>query len=160
VKLFNFVLLLTLSFSVKANNLELFSPQLLCQKNNGSKAYEYYAGVYIKNVYNDKITVVTEISKPFVSTRADKVIGVYLSTSNVISINDILLIPSVVDFKLVTLKPGEATYVGRKFESNYLFDCADLFYSISDSFSERFGYWDGVASIENVKVKHYEKCSA
>ena len=160
MKSFCFLLLLVFSFSIHAQELQLFSPNLICKKSEGRKPYEYYAGVYIKNISESEVTVVTEISKPAVSTRSGKVIGVYLSNRAIISVKDIPLIPSIVDFKLVTLRPGEATHVGGKFESKYLFSESPIFYSMNDNYDGRFGFWSGITSIENVKVQRYEECNS
>ncbi|MDO6567717.1 hypothetical protein Q4561_11665 [Alteromonas sp. 1_MG-2023] len=159
MKLFCFFLLLVFSFPIHAQELQLFSPNLICKKSEGRKPYEYYAGVYIKNISKNEVTVITKTSKPSVSTRSGEVIGVYLSTRGITSVNDTPLIPSIVDFKLVTLRPDEATHVGGKFESQHLFSEAPIIYSIDDTYNGRFGFWSGITSIENVKVQRFEECN-
>lgn len=146
------------SYSISAEELELFSPQLLCKRMDGENSYEYYGGFYIRNMSKKEITVISDTKKPFLVISKDKPVQIYFATENVISINDIPLIPSIIEFKLVILRPGEATYIGDKFQTKHFFKEADLHYRISDNYDGRFGFWSGYVSISNVAVSSNSDC--
>ena len=152
------ILLIFIPAAAIAGELELFSPTLLCQKIEGRYKYEYYGGFYVKNTGKKEITIATEIASTTVSQRSDETYQIYFGIENVLTINDTALIPSIVDFRLVTLKPGEAASVSKKFNSNRLFENADMYYSIGELFASRFNFWSGYVGIDNVTVGHYDRC--
>ena len=73
-------------------------------------------------------------------------------------INGILIIPTIVDFKLVDLRVGESAYIETKFGSKRLLEEVSFIYNISDDFDGRFGYWVGDVRLSNVKLTRPKYC--
>lgn len=144
------------------NKLEMFAPNFLCKKDesNKRKPYSYYAGFYIKNIDSKEITIVSKISGRSLSQRADGKYGLNFTLNPVTAINKIPLIPSIVDFALVTLRPGEATYIDKKFNSKKLLSKVDFHYSIADNYDQRFGYWTGRVHFYDVDLKNPKHCKS
>ncbi len=82
----------------------------------------------------------------------------HFSTPEGGEINGTPLIPSVVDLKLVDLRPGEGTYIETKFGSKRLLEEVNFIYNISDHFDGRFGYWIGYIALSNIKLTRPQYC--
>ena len=149
-----FCILIFLIKPVWANDLEIHPISFLCQKQEESSFYTYlyHTGFYIKNVSDKELDVVSKIGGKKLIKRANEDYEVVLGLNPVKEINGIALIPSVVSFELVTLKPGEAASISHNFDSNKLLSKITLTYGISDFYNGRFGFWSGQVNSPNVTL--------
>jgi hypothetical protein len=149
-----FCILILLGKPTWANDLEMHPLSFLCKKQEeGSRyTYIYHAGFYIKNISKKELDVVSKIGGKQLIKRTNKDYEVVLGISPVKEINGTPLVPSVVSFELVTLKPGEAASISHKFDSNKALPKITLTYSISDFYNGRFGFWGGRVSSKNVTL--------
>lgn len=149
-----FCIFILLGKPVWANDLEIHPVSFLCKKQEeGSRyAYLYHAGFYIKNISDKELDVVSKISGKKLVKRANEDYEVVLGINPVKEINGTPLVPSVVSFELVTLKPGEAASISHKFDSNKFLPKITLTYGISDFYNGRFGFWSGQVNSPNVTL--------
>ncbi len=145
-------------FNVSTNELELFSASLVCknQHKEENQVYVYHASFYIKNMSEKDITVVSNVRKHSMSLDNEDSYDIFFSISKNVTVDDVAIIPSEIDLRLVTLRPGEAAAVCSKFKSKCLIKNASLHYSITDNYNNRFAFWNGYLKIDNVELKSLE----
>ncbi|CAA0092690.1 Uncharacterised protein [BD1-7 clade bacterium] len=154
------ILLCFFSSIMCADEIEMFSPLLLCKKaETGHRyPYEYFARFYLKNISNTNIKLVSKVEKSMYFKNQQSESELHFSTLEGGTINNIPIIPSVVDLKLVELKTGEAAYIEAKFWSERFLEKVKFIYNIGDNFDRRFNYWTGSVSLSNVKLTRPEHC--
>lgn len=138
----------------------MFSPMLLCKKTEAGHRYpyEYFARFYLKNISEKNIRVLSGVNKSMFFKNSDNENELHFSTLKGGTINDIPVIPSVVELKLVELRTGEAAYIETRFGSKRLLEEVNFIYNIGDDFDGRFGYWVGRVSLNNVILTRPKQC--
>ncbi len=114
--------------------------------------YDYTIFCLLKNTGNEEITVVTKGLNPSIETMDEnKPVKIRL-TIDERKYQGSLVVPSITDFGLVTLKPGEIAQIRLKTSSFRPLCSGMIEYEPRDHFGGRFGYWVGVTTCEPFKI--------
>jgi len=122
------------------------------KKYESKPVYNYTIFCLLKNTGNEEITVVTKGLNPCIETMDEnKPVKIRL-TIDKRKYQGSLVVPSVNDFGLVTIKPGEIAQIRLDTTSFRPLRSAMIEYAPSDHFGGRFGYWVGVTACELFKI--------